>query len=283
MRELFEITGMKNIRNDSIVKRSANAKVAKSTLDKEIQNEIITSITKLKEQNALLSSLQQNVTKTTIRNWNLLFNSLPSNVFNFCRKALIFSLNDNSNLARWKIRNSPNCDLCGKTQTQTHALNNCIGAINDGRYKWRHDFILKTILCYIYSSNEYQVFADVEGYNSSAVFFASSIPDIVIISNDILYAIELTVFFETNFQKSRKYKINKYKNLANEFVGNYNVKKLFMEISTLGFYTNDMKPFIKFCKDLKINNTLAIRASFFLNICKSKEWPCPKLLTFITL
>ena len=63
MRELFEITGMKNIRNDSIVKRLANAKVAKATLDSEIQNEIITSMTKLKEQNTLLSSLQQNVTK----------------------------------------------------------------------------------------------------------------------------------------------------------------------------------------------------------------------------
>ena len=62
MGEIFEITGMKN-RNDSIVKRSANAKVSKSTLDNEIQNEIITSMTKLKEQNTLLSSLQQNVTK----------------------------------------------------------------------------------------------------------------------------------------------------------------------------------------------------------------------------
>ena len=98
------------------------------------------------------------------------------------------------------------------------------------------------------------MFADVEGYNSSAVFFASSIPDIVVINNDIFYAIELTVCFETNFQKSRKYKMNRYKNLSNEVVGNYIVKKLFIEISTLGFYTNDMKPFIKFCKDLKINN-----------------------------
>ena len=124
------------------------------------------------------------------------------------------------------------------------------------------------------------MFADVEGYNSSAVFFASSIPDIVVINNDIFYAIELIVCFETNFQKSRKYKMNRYKNLSNEVVGNYIVKKLFIEISTLGFYTNDMKPFIKFCKDLKINNQdwllrtcseVAIRASFFLNIRKNKE------------
>ena len=99
------------------------------------------------------------------------------------------------------------------------------------------------------------MFADVEGCNSSALFFASSIPDIAVINNDIFYAIELTVCFETNFQKIRKYKMNRYKNLSNEVVGNYIVKKLFIEISTLEFYTNDMKPFIKFCKDLKINNT----------------------------
>ena len=114
----------------------------------------------------------------------LLINCLPSNIFNFCRKALIFfSLNNNRNLARWKICNSLNCDLCGQTQTQIHSLNNCIVTINNGRYKWRHYSILKTILCYIYSSNEYQVFADVEDYNSSAVFFPSSIPDKVVISN----------------------------------------------------------------------------------------------------
>ena len=83
MGELFEITGMEIIRNDSIVKRSANAKIAKSTLDNEIQNEIITSMNNLKEKNTLMSSLQQKVSKTLTRNWNSLINTLPSNIFNF--------------------------------------------------------------------------------------------------------------------------------------------------------------------------------------------------------
>ena len=46
MRELFEVTGIKNIRNDRIVKHSVNGNVAKSVLDNEIQNKIITSMTK---------------------------------------------------------------------------------------------------------------------------------------------------------------------------------------------------------------------------------------------
>ena len=88
------------------------------------------------------------------------------------------------------------------------------------------------------------MFTDLEGYHSSPVFLASSIPDIAVINNDILDAIELTACFKTNFQKSRKYKTNRYKNLSNEVAGNYNVKKLFIKISTLEFYTNDIKPFI---------------------------------------
>ena len=42
MGELFEITGMKNVPNDNIVKRPANARIAKSTLDNKIQDKIMT-------------------------------------------------------------------------------------------------------------------------------------------------------------------------------------------------------------------------------------------------
>ena len=63
MRELFEITGMKNIQNDSIIKRSANAKIAKWTLDNKIRNEIMTSMNSLKEQSTLMSSFKQKFQK----------------------------------------------------------------------------------------------------------------------------------------------------------------------------------------------------------------------------
>ena len=80
-------------------------------------------------------------------------------------------------------------------------------------------------------TNEYDVFADVEGSRSSAVLFSSSLPDTVVIKDNILYAIELTLCFETNISKRRNYKINITKNLSNKVVRNYAVKKLFAEIS----------------------------------------------------
>ena len=123
MREFFEITGMKIIRNDSIVKRSGNTKIAKSERHNGIMNN-------LKQENTLISSLQQNFSKTLIRNWNSLTNTVPRNVFNLYRWALIFSLNSDSNVASWMICDSPNCELCGKLQTQIHFLNNFTSAIN---------------------------------------------------------------------------------------------------------------------------------------------------------
>ena len=64
-------------------------------------------------------------------------------------------------------------------------------------------------------------------------------------------------------------------------VENFVVKKLFQEISSLGFYTNDTKTFIKFLRELKIDITeqilrkrsevVAIRASSYLYIRKNKE------------
>ena len=54
MGELFEITSMKNVPNDNIVKRPANARIAKSTLDNKIQDKHKVSTT------ALLQSMMVN-------------------------------------------------------------------------------------------------------------------------------------------------------------------------------------------------------------------------------
>ena len=114
--------------------------------------------------------------------------------------------------------------------------------------------------------------------------------NIVVIKDNILYTIELTVCFEINFSKCPNYNINRSKNLSNEVVGNYAVKKLFPDISPFGFYMNDTKTFIKFLTELKIDNTerilrkcseVAIKDSFYLYIRKNKEWHSPKLLTFV--
>ena len=122
----------------------------------------MTSMNNLKEHNTLVSSLQQKVSKTRIRNWKSL-TKLYRRIVSISAETPLFS---------------------------------------------RHNSILKTSLFYLTSINKYDVFANVERYISSALLFNSSIPDTVVIKDDILYTIKLTLCFETNFLKIQNYQRN---------------------------------------------------------------------------
>ena len=50
-----------------------------------------------------------------------------------------------TNLLIWKKMETPLCQLCGKTGSLKHILSSCQTALADGRYRWRHDQILKDI------------------------------------------------------------------------------------------------------------------------------------------
>ena len=60
-----------------------------------------------------------------------------NNLHNFCRKYLVASLANRTNLKRWKISENNNCELCNCPETQLHIFNNCKLALN--RYEWRHN------------------------------------------------------------------------------------------------------------------------------------------------
>ena len=62
-----------------------------------------------------------------------------------------------------------------------------------------------------FENARFKLFADLIGLKSSTELFNRLIPDIALAKNDNLI-IELTCCFETNFAKSRKYKINRYEN-----------------------------------------------------------------------
>ena len=74
---------------------------------------------------------------------------MPKNIYVFVRRALIYSLPNNYNLYRWEKIEAASCDLCSVRQTQRHMLSNCSVAVEEGRYTWRHDSILYTMLRYL--------------------------------------------------------------------------------------------------------------------------------------
>lgn len=172
----------------------------------------------LKEQNVIIKHILSTCQVKTINMWQSLIKKLPSNIFSFVRKSLIFCLPNKSNLFRWKLIENNLCSLCNNVETQLHVLSNCPSYLN--RYTWRHDSILKTLLRKISKCkyNNIQIYADCVDfqYSCPSELFETKRPDIVLLFNNRVIVIELTVCFETNTEKSRIYKQTRYENLKQE-------------------------------------------------------------------
>lgn len=215
---------------------------------------------------------------------------LPTFLFNFGCKALVFCLANKSNLHRWKRVDSDKCDLCFQKQTQLHVLSNCSVAVNQKRYTWRHDSILYTLFFYILQLQQYDfnVLVDLEGYSSTASLFKSLCPDLVFTKGDDMTVVELTVCSEMNIDRSKRYKETKYKNLRDDLVKPVkNFKLITIEISVLGFYRCNKE----LCRLLKKHNInidrcyqkmaeCSIRASYYIYTKRNTPWDNPNRLSF---
>ena len=225
--------------------------------------------------------------------WQKLMERLPNNIFCFVRKALIFCLPNKSNLFRWKLVDSNECSMCKKGETMLHVFSNCPKYLD--RYKWRHDFILKLVANKIDRSNtqnSIELYVDCEktDYRCTSDLFESLRPDIVVIVGNKVIVIELTVCFETNTEKSRNYKQDRYKSLKDQLlIACEEFELIFIEFTTLGFISKQSyTPFHTFLKKLGINENrtivkcmeTSIRATYFIFCRRNKEWKDPELLNF---
>ena len=134
----------------------------------------------------------------------------------------------------------------------------------------------------------YKIFIDLDGYSSPSSLFKSCRPDVVLLKDDEITVIELTVCFETNIEKSKQYKLEKYKHLENDLQKPIRSFTLItVEITTLGFYKKH-KSLVKLLKDYNINvsrcyekmGECALRASYFIYTQRNKEWTNPLELLF---
>ena len=138
-------------------------------------------------------------------------------------------------------------------------------------------------------SDGYQLYADITGYRNPAELFRTLRPDIVLLIADELIAIELTCCFETNFDKSRNYKKERYSDLESNCNLSVKIKKIFVEVSSLGFLPKCIKelkslckknPGINICRILNKTSEVAIRASYFIHTQRNTDWPNPDTLKF---
>ena len=98
-------------------------------------------------------------------------------------------------------------------------FSNCDSSIALNRYTQRHDAILYAIADWIYNSKLtcQSLYVDINNPKFkpiSDLFDNEFRPDLVILQNNFVTVLELTVCHETNMVKSKLYKLNKYCNIS---------------------------------------------------------------------
>ena len=291
IKDLYKLTINKHIEEERLIENH-DRNVANRLLKKETTVKIMRDLEGLKEQSSIMKELRVLCTGKVISQWNDICQEMTANIYKFARKALIFSLPIRNNLKRWKKISSDECLLCNCKQTQLHVLNHCVKALNDGRYTWRHDSILYTMMYYIKQLVEkgYEIYADLEGYTSTNELFHGQVrPDIALKKDDEVIVIELTCCFETNLRKSNTYKKDRYKDIENKLKTRSKITKLYVEVTSLGFIPKTHKHFNKFMKKNDINIQrmnrklceVALRCSYFIYTQRNNNiWHNKEILKF---
>ena len=73
--------------------------------------------------------------------------AMPPDLLSFCLNATFNTLPSPSNLERWNIQTESVCNLCSHSPcTVPHVLSGCKFALNQGRYEFRHDRVLRELV-----------------------------------------------------------------------------------------------------------------------------------------
>ncbi len=211
VRTLKNESSTKFIQEDIRLDQFGSAKLATKSLRDCQETRDIEHIFSLRCQGVLFKSIIENISQKQIGRWARDLEKLPEVLYKFARKALQQQLPTNSNLQLWGKTNNPICPLCNFKQTNKHVLANCGSIAALSRFTDRHNKILTIILEWLQAHvlPGSAIYADLSGTNVKPIsdIFNSLRPDIAIIRADLIETLELTVCHETNFQKSKLYKL----------------------------------------------------------------------------
>ena len=78
--------------------------------------------------------------------WQQLIHNWSDKELRFALQATTNTVPTPLNLRRWGHQSvDPSCQLCGRPASLRHILNACPSALNQGRYTWRHDSVLRIL------------------------------------------------------------------------------------------------------------------------------------------
>ena len=183
---------------------------------------------KLPSQGFIISLLLEKSLRRLNSLWSRAQSSLPTNIFNFTIRYLNNTLANKRNLYLWKLATTPDCSFCYQSESPLHVVAGCKSYLEQGRYTWRHNTVLKFLAQTLPSLQPSKLYVDLLGYLSPSILTGESFrPDMLLsIEDKCLYIVELTVGFETNLQRNSQRKEIKYRPFIKHFGNTYRKVKL---------------------------------------------------------
>jgi hypothetical protein len=163
------------------------------------------------------------------------------------------------NLKRWGKCTSDVCKVCKGLEKQTlnHVLSSCSIALEQSRYTWRHDSVLRTICDFIgaHLRDGLILFSDLTGRSAGNggtfppdIIATSQRPEIVIINREErkINIFELTCPWDQNTDKMHTFKTDKYAALLNNLLHvGFKADLFCFEVSVRGQITKANKARLK--------------------------------------
>ena len=190
--------------------------------------------------------------------WKSYLWDIPQGVLKFAINAGINTLPTFDNLKRWGMRVNDRCPFCGNIQTLAHVLTGCSVALEQGRFTWRHNSVLLSIINFIRPmlKDGFSLFSDLPGFQAPHggvippdVHVTNLKPDLFIIdiTSRVVVFFELTCPWDSNVQRSHEYKERKYAPLIADLSSRYRVFNYSVEISARGQISKENRARLKSC------------------------------------
>ena len=206
----------------------------------------------------------------------------------FILNSSIHTLPTMNNLKQWKKASSDRCHLCKNKDSTFHCLSGCKVALDQERYTWRHDNIVRYIVDCV-DTDKYTVYSDLPGFRTAnggsipaTMCVTLQKPDVVIVdeTKKEVHMFELTVNWESLCDKNNSYKNDKYAHFLTD-ITTHKPSRTAFEIGVRGHISKEnmlrLQQIHKFTKkSLKLktftNNlsALAVNSSFFIFTCRKQ-------------
>ena len=122
--------------------------------------------------------------------------------------SFLDTLPTKNNLSCWGKRSNTKCDLCGRKETLQHVLNNCRIVLDQWRYTWRHNSVLRIILDTlqdVISTSLWKIYCDLKEASKIAgttippdILPTQQRPDLVLLIQPQSLLLLLSSLFRTN-------------------------------------------------------------------------------------